>query len=377
MDNATLQRLKEALQRSKSVAVAVGKEPSIDEMAAALSLYLSLQAMGKNTAVLSATEPIVEVSNLVGVDKVKTRYEGGGADLVVSFPYREGDIEKVSYTIENGYLNIVVKAGDQGLTFSEQDVRYTRGNGELDLLFVVGTPRLADIHSAFSPDALKNVTLVNIDNKQENQGFGDIVIVNPRASSVSEQIVQVLNDLKAPLDVDIAQNLIDGISYGTENFQSPRTTPIAFEMAGILMRQGAVRSRTQQVPTTTQQMRQPQPQTQPQGNFQQQRPVVQQQPQQQSQQQRDNRDRRQFDQRQSDRNDNRDRRPQFDQRRQQQQPAQQNQQQSQPQQQPVQQRQPQLQQVTLPPQEQQNNFDDINPPTDWLTPKVYKGSSNV
>ncbi len=383
MDNATLQRIREALQRSKSIAVAVGKNPTIDEMGACLSLYLSLQTMGKNVAAISGSDPIVELSNLVGIDKVKTQYQGESADLVVSFPYREGDIEKVSYTIEGGFLNIVVKAGEQGLTFTEQDVRYSRGNGQLDLLFVVGTPRLSDIHSSFSPEMLKNVTLVNIDNKQENQGFGDIIIVSPRASSVSELVAQLLQDMKAPLDIDVAQNLMDGILYGTENFQSPRTSFSAFEMAGILMRQGAVRTKgVQSQPEANPGRQQPQPQQQ---GFQPRAPIP--------QQQRDNRDRRQFDQRQ-DRGDNRDRR-QFDQRRQQssgqpqqnqsqqQQVQSQNQQQQRPPQpqyqpaqvQPQQQNQPQPQLQAQP--EPQDNFDDVNPPTDWLTPKVYKGSTNV
>jgi hypothetical protein len=264
-------------------------------------------------------------------------------------------------------------------------VRYSRGSGQLDVLFVIGTPRLSDVHSAFSPETLKNVTLVNIDNKQENQGFGDAVLVSPRASSVSEQVAQLLNDLKAPFDLDIAQNLLDGISYGTESFQSPRTSSIAFEMAGILMRQGAVRSRgQQQIPTMQQPQRQPQPvqqqapvQPQPQQNFQSRPPMPQQ------QQNRDNRDRRpQFDQRQQDRGDNRDRRPQFDQRRSQ--PAQQNNPQPNQQMQPQRQPQPmqQSQQTPAvpyaqPQQDQVQDFDSVNPPTDWLTPKVYKGSSNV
>lgn len=341
MDNSTTQRIQDVLQRSKSIAVAVGKNPSIDEMGAALALYLSLQGMGKNAAVISASEPIVELSNLVGIDKVKMQYEAGGADLVVSFPYREGEIEKVSYTIENGFLNIVVKAGEQGLTFSEQEVKYTHGGGEqLDLLFVVGTPRISDIHNSFGPDMLKNVTVVNIDNKQENQGYGDIVLVSPRFSSVCEQMTQVLSDMKAPVDNDIAQNLFDGIMFATENFQSLRTSYLAFEMAGILMRQGAVRPQMQQTGRTRQDFVPA--------------PVSQQQPRRQTQPQQERR--------------------QLDQRRQQ---AQRQQTVQQPQGQRIQQQQQNPQQQPQQQNIQQQEADDLNPPTDWLTPKVYKGSSNV
>jgi hypothetical protein len=345
MDNTTLQRIQDALQKSRNIAVAVGRNPSIDQMGAALSLYLSLKEMGKNISILSVTEPIVELSNLVGIDKVKMRYEGEGADLVVSFPYREGEIEKVSYTLENGYLNIVVKAGEQGLSFSEQDIKYLRGsNAQLDLLFVIGTERLSDIHGIFGPDMLKDVTVINIDNKQENQGYGDIVLVSSRFSSISEQITQLLSDLKAPVNNDIAQNLLDGITYETENFQSPKTSFLAFEMAGVLMRQGALRVRGQQA---TVRQRQDLGQSQLSQQRRQQPQQVQ------------------------------DKRQQFDQRRQQPRPQQHNQGYQQPHQNQAQHQAMPQHQDQPDSQTQPEEVTDSNPPTDWLTPKVYKGSSEV
>jgi hypothetical protein len=71
--------------------------------------------------------PLVEVSSLVGIDEVKTTLGEASGDLVVSFPYREGEIEKVSYTRDDNFLNIVVKAGEKGLNFDEKDVKFTRG----------------------------------------------------------------------------------------------------------------------------------------------------------------------------------------------------------------------------------------------------------
>jgi hypothetical protein len=384
MDSQSLQRIKELLSRSQRVAVAVGKNPSIDDMGAALALYLSLQSMGKSASIVSATEPIVEISNLVGIDKVKTTFESGeGADLVVSFPYKEGEIEKVSYTIENGFLNIVVKAGEQGLNFAEHEVKYARGggDGQLDVLFVVGTPHLSDIQNSFGVDMLKDVTVVNIDNKQENQGYGDVVLVSPRFSSISEQMTQLMNDLQLDMDVDIAQNLMDGIMFGTENFQSPRTSFLAFEMAGVLMRLGAIRSRV-----TVGRPAQQQPQQNYQPQFNQPQQLGQQQPQQQPRRQQQNQPRQQHGQ--DRRQQNQPRQQQNQQRPQQQFEQPRPQQFNQPQQQGAQQQfeqprpqqQPQFEQPRpqpAPAMPEEPGLDDVNPPSDWLTPKVYKGSSNV
>ena len=60
-------------------------------------------------------------------------------------------------------------------------------------------------------------------------------------SSLSEHMTQLLSDLRSPVDTDIAQNLLDGIINATDSFKSSKTTYLAFEMAGILMRQGAIR----------------------------------------------------------------------------------------------------------------------------------------
>lgn len=243
MNNGQIDQLKELIAKYQSIGIAIKKTPNVDEMAAALSLYLSLQSINKSVAIASPSDPLVEVSTLVGIDNVKTEFEGGGKDLVVSFPYQDGEIEKVSYTLEEGYLNIIVKAGEQGLSFDEKDVEYKRGGegAHIELLFVIGTSRLADLGSIYDAEALKDTTVVNIDNKTDNSKFGDVVIVDEQMSSVSEMVAQITTQLDLPMDIDIAQNLLSGILQGTDNFQSQKTSSLAFAMAGQLMKHGAVR----------------------------------------------------------------------------------------------------------------------------------------
>ena len=250
MDNLTFSKIKEAIDRYNNIAIATAKDPSVDEMGAALSLYLSLKDLGKSLSIATPNDPLVEVSSLVGIDEVKKTLGQEGGDLVVSFPYKEGEIEKVSYTRDENYLNIVVKAGGEGgLSFSEKDIKFSRGSKAPELLFIIGAPRVSDLGQLFDPAVLKDTIVVNIDNKAENQGFGDIVMVSSRLSSISEAVANLIVSLNLKMDLDIAQNLMLGIATATENFQSEKTSPLAFEMAGILLRQGALR------PTVTSQRR--------------------------------------------------------------------------------------------------------------------------
>jgi len=250
MDNTTRQKIQELLTKYSSIGVVVSKNPSIDHMAAGLSLFLAVKQMGKSSVIASPTQPTVEISSLVGIDRVKQSLGTDGGDLTVAFPYKEGEIEKVSYTLDNGYLNIVVKAGDKGLTFQEKEILFKRSGKAPQVLFFVGVSRLSDLGSLFNPDALKDTTIVNIDNKPDNQGFGDVVVISPRFSSVSEQIANLLTLLEdqMQIDLDIAQNLLSGITFATNDFQDPKTSPVAFEMAGKLMQKGAVRKRIATMP---------------------------------------------------------------------------------------------------------------------------------
>ncbi|HSW98034.1 MAG TPA: hypothetical protein VLF89_09480 [Candidatus Saccharimonadales bacterium] len=248
MDNQAHNKIKDLLSQHNQIGVVLSRNPQVDHAAAGLALYLALRQMGKQIVVASPTPPTVEISNLVGIDKVKNTLGTDGADLTVAFPYKDGEIEKVSYTLENGYLNIVVKAGDKGLSFQDKDIQFKRAEGKVPpLMFFVGVARLTDLGNMFNPDAFKDTTIVNIDNRPDNQGFGDVIMVSPKFSSVSEQVAHLISQIEAiEIDQDMAQNLLSGISHATNDFQEAKTSYLAFEMAGVLMRKGATRQRSTQ-----------------------------------------------------------------------------------------------------------------------------------
>jgi hypothetical protein len=244
MDNNTLEQIKDTLAKGKSIGVAAPKNPSLDEMAAALAFFLVLKNSDKNVSIASPTDPLVEVSSLVGIDKVQKRFSGSGSgegDLTVSFPYTEGEIEKVSYTLEEGHLNIIVKASGQGLSFDEKDVQFARGGSSgPDAVFAIGVARISDLDPLFdtqNPD----IRIINIDNKAENEQYGDINLVSSKISSVSEGVTDLMLGLGLHIDEDAAQNLLNGISDATKNFQNPKTSSLAFEMAALLLKKGATR----------------------------------------------------------------------------------------------------------------------------------------
>ena len=241
MDNIVLGQIKDFIGKNNRIGIAVGKNPAVDEMGELQPFIFLFSSSGKDITIVCPTEALVEHSHLVGIDKVKSSFEGGGETWLYHFLQRRRN-RKISYTLEDGFLNIIVKAGEEGLNFSENDVLFKRSQGYPGLLFVIGAPRLSDLGRIFDPQALKDTVVINIDNKSDNQGFGDIALVSPDNSSICERIGDLILSLDLPLDIDTAQNLLIGIENATENFQNTKTSPLAFEMAGELMRKGAVRS---------------------------------------------------------------------------------------------------------------------------------------
>jgi len=236
-----IERIREILSREGDIAIALSANYSQDELAAALGLYLTLKNVGRTVQVISKKQPNVEISHFYSIDKIKGGFQGRTGDLVVSFPYQEGEIEKISYTMENGLLNIVVKSGEKGLNFSQNDVRFNRSGDTPVILITIGVRNLNELSYAFDVNLLNNSSVINIDNNQNNQRFGNVVSVIPEASTVSELVSDMIYSLGYNLDLDACQNMLWGMMTATNNFQNPKTSGLAFEMAGILMRAGAQR----------------------------------------------------------------------------------------------------------------------------------------
>lgn len=347
MIDQQLPQLQSTLGNAKSISILLGNNPSLDQAAAALSLYLSLSSAGKSVSINASDVPTVQLGNLVGVNKIKKAQTGDfGQGFVIALPYKDGVIDKISCDVDDarGKMLLTVVPGPLGIDFTPSDIAFEVQNGKADVIVAVGI-HTEQMVSELSKDT-QGATIVNIDNSLRNAGYGSLVIVDGAYSSVSEIVTTILKKLELPLDVDIAQNLLSGIVDRTRNFQDENTSPFAFELSGYLLQKGARRSTY-----TRQQHTNPRPG----GNDL-------------SQLERANRDH------------NQDRNRRHDQR----QPRQEGYVPQQTQPQPVQQAQPQpVQPIQEPvteevqPQIQQSRDSQQKAPKDWFEPKIYKGSSSV
>ncbi len=235
-----LTQLSDFIIDSNEVGIVIGSHQTLDTVAAGLSLYLSLSQSGKNAQIVSIKEPLVEVSSLVGVDKIKKSFTGNTTKLVVALPYIKGEVEKVLFTEQADTINFHLTAA-QGRTITPFDLNRVKLNwegGAPKNIITVGVGNENELSDLID---VTNSRIVNIDNYQNNSKFGEIVLVDESFSSLSEIVGKILKDERLPYDADTAQNILDGVLFATRNFTKGNTSPAAFEAASNAMYQGAQR----------------------------------------------------------------------------------------------------------------------------------------
>jgi nanoRNase/pAp phosphatase (c-di-AMP/oligoRNAs hydrolase) len=242
MNNAqnTVARISEIFNKGASGVIVIPPNPTIDAQAAAASLFLGLTKMNKNVSLVCSTKP---ESDLIAIDKIKTQFATGGDSLMVSFPYSDGAIDKVDYNIQGEAFNLIITPRSGFPKLDPKAVNFSYTGGMVDFIITIDSPTLNSLGQIYT-DNQNHFTgrdIVNIDRHLTNAFFGTVNFVNKTVSSVSELILNILQELKIEIDRDMATNLYSGIAAATNNFTSYSVSADTFENIAALLRSGAVK----------------------------------------------------------------------------------------------------------------------------------------
>ena len=87
--------------------------------------------------------------------------------------------------------------------------------------------------------AVKSARLwINIDHHISNEGYGDLVHIDPLAPAAGQIIFELIREGGLPLDLQIAENLYAAISTDTGSFQYSNTSARTYEIGAELVRAG-------------------------------------------------------------------------------------------------------------------------------------------
>jgi bifunctional oligoribonuclease and PAP phosphatase NrnA len=159
--------------------------------------------------------------------------------FVINVSTKRAVLGELSYKKENDKLAIHLKA--KSGEFHPDDVTFGSSKFPYDAVVTLGTASLEELGSFYgqNADLFFETPVINIDFKGSNQSYGQFNLVELNASSVSEIVYDLINEIERELvDQNIATSLLAGIIAETNSFQHARTTPQSFLKASQLIAMG-------------------------------------------------------------------------------------------------------------------------------------------
>lgn len=230
--NQLIARLKE----SNNVLVTVSRNPSVDQLSAAIGLTLFLNSLGKHaTAVFSGQVP--DTLEFLKPEETLEKNTDSLRDFIISLDKAKAD--KLRYKVEDTMVKIFITPYRTSL--SEADLIYGQGDFNVDVVVAIGVHEKEDLDEAITSHGriLHDATVAAL-NTTPNGQLGSINWVDTKASSLSEMLVTVGIALKADaMDAQMATAFLTGIVAETNRFSNEKTSSETMNISAKLMAAGA------------------------------------------------------------------------------------------------------------------------------------------
>lgn len=213
------------INQARDILVLVGGDKLVDTQAAALYLQNLLSSLGKKVQIVVRGELVASLRQYT--DKISAKIEP--AKLVVSFNWHKTGVDKVSYDLKGDRFNFIVTPRSKKI--NPEEVKIFNQGQEPDLVVTLGVPSLSSLQND-EEEFIETKTIINIDNKSQNQLFGRLNFVNEDADSICSLIAKLTEKNHLIPSEEAADLLLLGIREATNNF-SAVNDPATFEAAAF------------------------------------------------------------------------------------------------------------------------------------------------
>ena len=205
-----------------------------DSIGSALALYESLKKMGKN-ATVCVTSKVPDIFKfLPDIDQISQTVDVYD-DFVIELHLKDQKLKDIRHEIVDNYVNIFVTP-ESGKISSDQ-ISFPKPKRHYDLIVTVDTADLKQLGDFYTQHGaiFSEIPSINIDHHKSNTHFASLNLVNTEYCSASHILFELLKEMQAPIDADIATLLLAGIITDTGSFQNSNTTPASFDAAAELI----------------------------------------------------------------------------------------------------------------------------------------------
>lgn len=227
------------INEAENILIALSKNPTADELAAAIGLSLYLDKAGKHaTAIYSGETP-----NILEFLEPERRLETNTdslQDFIIAINKDKAD--HLRYKVEGDYVRVYITPYKTKI--SAEDLEFSHGDFNIGLVVALNVPSEESLDAALTNHGriLHDAEIINIA-ATASGNFGQTQWLDPTFSSVSEMIANLVFDMETELgndlDKETATALLTGIFVATDRFSNGRTQPETMNMAARLMSAGA------------------------------------------------------------------------------------------------------------------------------------------
>lgn len=239
----TEQQFQEGIEKSNYVLVAFRKNFHADSLASSAALGMLLKKMGKTFDIVCDNIHIPEnLTFLPGIQEVGPKMEEL-QKLIITLDLKDNEVDQFSYDIQDKHLNIYVTP--KFSSFQKDHIATQFAPYKYDLIITIDTPDLESLGKIYDEhtDFFFHTPIINIDHHPSNENFGQVNIIDLKATSVAEVLLRLLVDFKKELlDKDIATCLLAGIIAKTKSFTTQTVTPQTLKCAQELIDMDADRN---------------------------------------------------------------------------------------------------------------------------------------
>ena len=239
MDNSAKQKIIEKIKDSSNILVTVSRNPSVDELSAALGLTVLLNKMKKHaTAVFSGAIP--PAITFLDPEKTFEATVDSLRDFIIALDKEKAD--HLRYKVDGDVVKIFITP--YRTTITSDDLEFSQGDYNVELVLGLGVKNQNDLDQALAAHGriLHDATVATLTVGEAASELGSIDWREQNASSLSEMLVSLTDGLKgdkALLDEQIATAFLTGIVAATDRFSNNKTSSKVMTVAAQLMSAGA------------------------------------------------------------------------------------------------------------------------------------------
>lgn len=233
------QQIIEKIKGSSNILVTVGRDPSVDELSAALGMTILLNNLGKHaTAVVSGAIP--PAISFLEPEKTFEGTVDSLRDFIIALDKEKAD--HLRYKLEGDVVKIFITP--YRTTITQDDLEFSQGDYNVELVLALGVQDQDHLDSALEAHGriLHDATTAAISSGEDQSKLGEINWHESNASSISEMLTslsEALKNDKPVIDEQIATAFLTGIVASTDRFSNNKTSSKVMTIAAQLMAAGA------------------------------------------------------------------------------------------------------------------------------------------